>query len=79
MTDNEREQIVEILVNRELSEEEKGKRLRPLVPPELLVPFAEVLHTLNARERERYKEGLEFAEATQKMVLRLIAKAEKAK
>jgi len=34
---------------------------------------------LDARERERYKEGLELGEATQKMVLRLIAKGEKGK
>ena len=81
--DNEREQraekVVEILANRELSDEEKGKRLRAVVPPEALVPFAELLQTLDARERERSKEVLEFVEAMQKMVLRLIAKAEKGK
>jgi hypothetical protein len=76
MTPGEQNQIVEILLNQELSEKEKGERLRALLPPEGRVPFVE-LYTLDAAESERYKEALELGAAIQKEVLRLIAKSEK--
>jgi hypothetical protein len=66
-------QVAKILLSKKLTDEEKGERLRVLLPLEAFVPVV-VLYTSDMAKTKSAKRALALAEAIQKRVLELIEK-----